>query len=104
MISTSPLSIVGGLSIVYFRDRIDTHRPTDLLHIIISCSTAYLYYVNVCVRADVRMRAYGCTCVSGLSFYQVFQKRYDGEVNFTRNWTDYTNGFGWVFREYWWGE
>ena len=36
--------------------------------------------------------------------YQGFQGRFTGEVDFYRGWNDYKNGFGSVFREYWWGE
>jgi len=43
------------------------------------------------------------TYISCLLLYQVFQKRFTGEVDFYRGWVDYKNGFGSVFREYWWG-
>ncbi|KAK2167172.1 hypothetical protein NP493_1286g00001 [Ridgeia piscesae] len=35
--------------------------------------------------------------------WTVFQKRFNGEVDFYRGWNDYKKGFGSVFREYWWG-
>ena len=35
---------------------------------------------------------------------QVFQKRFDGTVDFNRNWADYTQGFGVLAGgEFWWG-
>ena len=35
--------------------------------------------------------------------WTVFQKRFDGTVNFSRNWDDYENGFGKSDGEYWLG-
>lgn len=36
-------------------------------------------------------------------FWQVIQRRIDGETNFFRNWKDYKNGFGNADHEYWLG-
>ncbi|EAU77863.2 AGAP012539-PA, partial [Anopheles gambiae str. PEST] len=33
----------------------------------------------------------------------VIQYRYDGSVDFSRNWTEYRNGFGSMYREFWLG-
>jgi len=35
--------------------------------------------------------------------WNVFSRRYNGEVDFYRPWADYKNGFGWVGREHWLG-
>ncbi|CAC5390726.1 unnamed protein product [Mytilus coruscus] len=35
--------------------------------------------------------------------WTVIQKRYDGAVEFNRNWNDYENGFGDIQREFWLG-
>ena len=37
-------------------------------------------------------------------FFQVIQRRYNGEINFYRNWTDYKYGFGSVDNEIWLGK
>jgi len=35
--------------------------------------------------------------------WNVFTRRYNGEMDFYRPWVDYKNGFGWVGREHWLG-
>jgi len=35
--------------------------------------------------------------------WNVFSRRYNGEMDFYRPWTDYKSGFGWVGREHWLG-
>ncbi len=35
--------------------------------------------------------------------WTVFQRRYNGLVNFYRNWEDYKNGFGYLMGDYWLG-
>ena len=35
--------------------------------------------------------------------WTVFQKRYNGSVDFYRNWNDYVEGFGSLDGEFWWG-
>ena len=37
------------------------------------------------------------------NFFQVIQRRYNGEINFYRNWNDYKYGFGSVDNEIWLG-
>ena len=34
----------------------------------------------------------------------MFQRRYDGSVNFTQNWNNYSDGFGSLDTEFWLGK
>ena len=44
-----------------------------------------------------------CECYGEGEMWTVIQKRFDGSVDFNRNWTDYKNGFGDACGEYWLG-
>ena len=39
-----------------------------------------------------------------LSCSKVFQRRFSGDVNFTRNWEEYKQGFGDLDGDFWLGE
>ena len=38
------------------------------------------------------------------SYGKVFQKRFDRNVNFSRNWNEYKQGFGNLNEDFWFGE
>ena len=44
-----------------------------------------------------------CDMESSGGGWTVFQKRFNGSVNFYRNWTEYQHGFGDLSREFWLG-
>ncbi|XP_022103954.1 microfibril-associated glycoprotein 4-like [Acanthaster planci] len=53
-----------------------------------------MYTDGLEVYCDMKPRPYG---------WIVFQKRFDGSVNFIRNWTEYRDGFGDLTGEFWLG-
>ncbi|KAK2173691.1 hypothetical protein NP493_856g00005 [Ridgeia piscesae] len=52
---------------------------------------------------DDRPAAVFCDMTRDGGGWTVIQKRFNGEVDFYRGRSDYRDGFGSVFREYWWG-
>ena len=39
-----------------------------------------------------------------LFYSKVFQRRFSGDVNFSRNWDEYKQGFGYLDGDFWLGE
>ncbi|XP_052715843.1 angiopoietin-4-like isoform X2 [Crassostrea angulata] len=57
---------------------------------------------NVTASSD-RSKAVFCDMTTDNGGWTVIQRRVNGLVNFYRNWTEYKNGFGYAYNEYWIG-
>ncbi|XP_038061076.1 uncharacterized protein LOC119731864 [Patiria miniata] len=92
-----------GVKLVYNSQmKLRRFTPNDcpnLYHFGIEGSGVYTIYP---LRRSNRMRVY-CDMDTEPKDWIVFQKRFDGSVNFTRNWTDYKDGFGDLSGEFWLG-
>ena len=64
------------------------------------CNTSGVYTIDP---QCPRIKPFNVWCDMDNGQWVVFQKRKNGEVNFTRRWLDYVNGFGDPKWEYWLG-
>ena len=58
-----------------------------------------IYEINI---MDKKIRIL-CDMTTPPFGWTIFQKRFDGSINFYRNWTEYKNGFGKLKSEFWLG-
>uniref|UniRef100_A0A182T1Z5 Fibrinogen C-terminal domain-containing protein n=1 Tax=Anopheles maculatus TaxID=74869 RepID=A0A182T1Z5_9DIPT len=66
-------------------------------------SGVYLVNLNLSLNTSFEVYRDGSNNHGFGSNWTVFQRRFDGSVDFNRNWTEYKNGFGNLHREHWLG-